>query len=96
MEVVKTIWRAHLNNIQLFALLGGERCHVAVFGQLLFGVVQHGRRAADEGGSAGLLTEGVAVAGRVHNHGLSAGVDLSLHHGDLKNVGHCGLVARVA
>lgn len=67
---------AHLYDVQLFALdaaEGGVR-------QRLFG-------AADERGGGRGFGQRAAVAGRVHHHGLGAGVDLRLHHGDLQDVG---------
>lgn len=69
------------------------------------GEMHWGPRAADElsrvqAAGCGLhlqgLPQGPAVAGRVHHHGLGAGVDLRLHHGDLQDVRHGRLVLRGA
>lgn len=97
---------SHLNDLRVFfAPLCGDALHTAKLLGLCVGEMHRGPRAADElrrvqGAGRGLhlqgLRQGPAVAGRVHHHGLGAGVDLCLHHGDLQDVRHGGLVLRGA
>lgn len=82
---------SHLDDLQLvFAAL-----HAAERAALGVGVMDGDPGAADElprvqrprhGLDLQRLPQGATVAGGVHHHGLGAGVDLRLHHGDLQDV----------
>lgn len=95
---------SHLDDLQVFfAPLCCEALHAAERLGLCVGMMHGGPRAADELARVqrarhGLDLQGfpqrAAVAGRIHHHGLRARIDLRLHHGDLQDVRHRGLVPR--
>ena len=97
-------YTSHLDDLQVgLAPLCGEARHAAELLRLGVGVMHGPPGAADEltrvqRAGHGLhrqgFTQGAAVAGGVHHHGLRARVDLRLHHGDLQDVGHRGFGPR--
>lgn len=95
--------KTYLNDFHVFlAPLRCEALHAAEL-RLRVGVMHGGPGAADElarvqrarhGLDRQSFPQGATIARGIHHHGLRARIDLGLHHGDLQDVGHRGLLAR--